>query len=116
MSTEMELMRVHAGATLILGFQIVRSNGNPEQITGWTGDKIKFLIAKTRGGPAVVTINLDNGVEIVSATTGHGLVRLKTGLFPDELKAGGYHVELEADGIDGPSVQAHGPLRIDPSI
>jgi hypothetical protein len=102
-----DLFEVHLDATLIVNFIIKKADGTVEDISAWTGDKIKFSLAEQRGGPKVVNLTIGAGIEIVNGAAGMGRV-VMTDAYQDDLEPRTYWDELWVDGTEGPSVQSWG--------
>lgn len=123
----LELISFKRNSMLTIDATINGLDGEPADLTGLTGDDIRWGIAARRGGPRLATVDLDDADEgtgditITSASNGRIRVQWQPPLPPDDddpfrAKNAPYWHECEVTLTEVTTTQFWGPVIIEPSI
>ena len=122
-----ELATVRRNSTLTVDATVELLDGSAADLTGLTGDDIRWGLSARRGGPRLVTVDLDGAdtgtglVTIVSAAAGTIRIQFRAPLPPADpdpfrAKNAPYWQELEVTLAETVTTQFWGPVRIEKSI
>ncbi len=123
----LELASFKRNSTLTIDAVINGLDGEPANLAGLTGDDIRWGLSASRGGPRLVTVDLDGAdagtgdITIVSAAAGQIRIQFRPPLppaDPDPFRARSrpYWQECEVALAETAATQFFGPVRIEPSI
>jgi hypothetical protein len=123
----LDLATFKRNSTLTIDAIINGLDGEVANLTGLTGDDIRWGLSARRGGPRLVTIDLDaasvgtGAITIVSAVAGTIRIQFRPPLppaDPDPFRAKNqpYWHECEVVLAETVTTQFFGPVRIEPSM
>jgi hypothetical protein len=98
-------------------------DGTAANLTGFTGDSIRWAISKSRRGPRLATLSLTANTygDITLTGAAAGLIRIQfrapvPPADPDPFAAGLYWQECEVVLAEATETKFFGPVRIEPSM
>lgn len=123
----LDLASFPRNSTLTVDCTITKLDGTAANLTGLTGSDIRWGLSARRGGPRLVTVDLDGAdtgsgdIAIVSAALGTIRIQFRPPLppaDPDPFRARGspYWQELEVALSETVTTEAWGPVLIEPSM
>jgi hypothetical protein len=119
----LDLVSFKRNSMLTVDATIKGLDGAAANLTGLTGDDIRWAISKTRGGERLATLSLtanDYGdITVTSASAGRIRIQFRAPLppaDPDPFAPGRFWHECEVALAEATATQFYGPAQIEPSM
>lgn len=123
----LELARFKRNSMLTVDATITKLDGTAANLTGFSGDDIRWALSARQGGTRLVTVDFDGAdtgdgeITLTSAANGRIRIQWRPPLPPDDpdpfrAKNAPYWQECEVTLSEATTTQFYGPVLIEPSM